>query len=260
MRLRLAVEDYESLVGRCVREVADFGEVMSRVDPSLAVQPGLWSASRYVWHTVDVLRFGTERLWTTQRRSLLRRAGMGRERDGGGSLVRRPFPGRRPRRPHRSRACLAAGCASKHLRTPRRRIRRSASSVPSTSCSETPTKCAITSGTCNVGHRQTPSRTWGSMTKRPAPVMIGEVHDASRPIHDPPLDSTATKGRESVTVIAPLTESLAGLGSSSESVAFDVRRWRSPRARPGHARVGSTKLSERAHDRRHLRTRAGSAP
>jgi hypothetical protein len=26
--------------------------------------PGLWSASRYLWHTVDVLRFGTERLWT----------------------------------------------------------------------------------------------------------------------------------------------------------------------------------------------------
>jgi hypothetical protein len=56
--------DYERLVGRCVREVADFGEVMSRVEPSSAVQPGLWSASRYVWHTVDVLRFGTERLWT----------------------------------------------------------------------------------------------------------------------------------------------------------------------------------------------------
>ena len=24
----------------------------------------MWSASRYVWHTVDVLRFGTERIWT----------------------------------------------------------------------------------------------------------------------------------------------------------------------------------------------------
>jgi hypothetical protein len=58
------LRDYETLVGRCVREVADFGEVMSRVEPSQAVQPGLWSASRYVWHTVDVLRFGTERLWT----------------------------------------------------------------------------------------------------------------------------------------------------------------------------------------------------
>jgi hypothetical protein len=28
------------------------------------VASGLWSASHYVWHTVDVLRFGTERLWT----------------------------------------------------------------------------------------------------------------------------------------------------------------------------------------------------
>ena len=35
-----------------------------RIDPAEAVEPGLWSASRYVWHTVDVLRFGTERLWT----------------------------------------------------------------------------------------------------------------------------------------------------------------------------------------------------
>ena len=56
--------DYDNLIGRCVHAVAVFGEVLSRVDPSEAVQPGLWSASRYVWHTVDVLRFGTERLWT----------------------------------------------------------------------------------------------------------------------------------------------------------------------------------------------------
>jgi hypothetical protein len=47
-----------------VRNVAVFGEVLSRIDPASAVAPGLWSASRYVWHTVDVLRFGTERLWT----------------------------------------------------------------------------------------------------------------------------------------------------------------------------------------------------
>jgi hypothetical protein len=56
--------DYQHLVGQCVRAVADFGEVLSRIEPSDAVEPGLWSASRYVWHTVDVLRFGTERLWT----------------------------------------------------------------------------------------------------------------------------------------------------------------------------------------------------
>jgi hypothetical protein len=56
--------DYENLIGQCVRAVAVFGEVLSKIDPALAVEPGLWSASRYVWHTVDVLRFGTERLWT----------------------------------------------------------------------------------------------------------------------------------------------------------------------------------------------------
>ena len=56
--------DFENLVGQCVRGVAVFGEVLSKIDPSVAVEPGLWSASRYVWHTVDVLRFGTERLWT----------------------------------------------------------------------------------------------------------------------------------------------------------------------------------------------------
>ena len=52
------------LVGRCVSNIAVFGGVLSRIDPARAVDPGLWSASRYSWHTVDVLRFGTERLWT----------------------------------------------------------------------------------------------------------------------------------------------------------------------------------------------------
>lgn len=56
--------DYEDLVGQCVQSVAVFGEVLSRIDPTAAVRPGLWSASRYLWHTVDVLRVGTERFWT----------------------------------------------------------------------------------------------------------------------------------------------------------------------------------------------------
>ena len=47
-----------------MQNVAVFGTVLSRIDPARAVEPGLWSASRYVWHTVDVLRFGTERIWT----------------------------------------------------------------------------------------------------------------------------------------------------------------------------------------------------
>jgi hypothetical protein len=58
------VSAYDVLVGQCVRNVAVFGAVLSRIDPAAAVDSGLWSASRYVWHTVDVLRFGTERLWT----------------------------------------------------------------------------------------------------------------------------------------------------------------------------------------------------
>lgn len=55
---------YDTLVGQCVQSVGVFGEALSQIDPGEPVEPGLWSASRYVWHTVDVLRFGTERLWT----------------------------------------------------------------------------------------------------------------------------------------------------------------------------------------------------
>jgi hypothetical protein len=54
------VSSYELLVGQWVRNVAVFGAVLSRCRRG----SGLWSASRYVWHTVDVIRFGTERLWT----------------------------------------------------------------------------------------------------------------------------------------------------------------------------------------------------
>jgi hypothetical protein len=36
------------------------GGVLSRIDPAEAVEPGLWSASRCVWQTGDVLRFRTE--------------------------------------------------------------------------------------------------------------------------------------------------------------------------------------------------------
>ena len=42
-----AVSNYEVLVGQCVRNVAVFGAVLSRIDPAAAVEPGLWSASRY---------------------------------------------------------------------------------------------------------------------------------------------------------------------------------------------------------------------
>jgi hypothetical protein len=49
-----AETDCETLVGQCVHAVAVFGEVLSRIELSEAVEPGLWTASRYVWHTVDV--------------------------------------------------------------------------------------------------------------------------------------------------------------------------------------------------------------
>jgi hypothetical protein len=58
------VTDFDDLVGQCVHDAAVFGAALSAIDPTVPVETGLWSASRYVWHTVDVLRFGTERLWT----------------------------------------------------------------------------------------------------------------------------------------------------------------------------------------------------
>ena len=57
-------ESSDILVIQCVSNIAIFGGVLVQIDPAAPVEPGLWSASRYVWHTVDVLRYGTERLWT----------------------------------------------------------------------------------------------------------------------------------------------------------------------------------------------------
>ncbi|MGD0321050.1 MAG: DinB family protein [Acidimicrobiales bacterium] len=33
-------------------------------NPRLSTRPGVWSPCEYLWHMVDVLRIGTERLWT----------------------------------------------------------------------------------------------------------------------------------------------------------------------------------------------------
>jgi DinB superfamily len=49
----LAVED----IGR----YPDPGRIRSSERP---VPPGTWTPTQYLWHVVDVLRFGTERLWT----------------------------------------------------------------------------------------------------------------------------------------------------------------------------------------------------
>ncbi|MGH8775910.1 MAG: DinB family protein [Jiangellaceae bacterium] len=37
---------------------------LSSGDPTRAPAPGVWSPGEYVWHLVDVMRIGTERLWT----------------------------------------------------------------------------------------------------------------------------------------------------------------------------------------------------
>jgi hypothetical protein len=58
-------EGYEMLVGRCVRNIAVFGGVAltNRPGGGRRIRP-LVSQPLRVWHIVDVLRFGTERLRT----------------------------------------------------------------------------------------------------------------------------------------------------------------------------------------------------
>ena len=142
------------LVGQCVHAVAVFGEVLSRVEPSEAVEPGLWSASRYVWHTVDVLRFGTERLWTISADPSF---GVPSWDENVVAEVRSydalsPVVG--------LIALIAAARAWRRGRagsTARRHdgaTPRPGRSVPSTSCSATPTRSAITCGTSNGDFRR----------------------------------------------------------------------------------------------------------
>ncbi len=54
----------ETLVEQCGRDIAAFEDALEAVDPLVPVAEGLWSANSYVWHSVDVLRFGAERFWT----------------------------------------------------------------------------------------------------------------------------------------------------------------------------------------------------
>jgi hypothetical protein len=56
--------DFEVLVEQCMADVEKFDDVLQSVDSTAPVAPGLWSATAYIWHTVDVLRFGAERFWT----------------------------------------------------------------------------------------------------------------------------------------------------------------------------------------------------
>jgi hypothetical protein len=43
-----------------IERVADLGAPAVRLAPS----PGMWSRGAYLWHLVDVMSIGTERLWT----------------------------------------------------------------------------------------------------------------------------------------------------------------------------------------------------
>ncbi len=147
-RFDWAEPDYETLVGQCVHAVAVFGEVLSRVDPSEAVEPGLWSPSRYVWHTVDVLRFGTERLWTISADPAFGVPGW----DENVIAEVRSYDALSP---VVGLIALIAGArawreaaleAPPDVTTVHSEAGRSA---PSTSCSATPTRSAITSGTSN---------------------------------------------------------------------------------------------------------------
>jgi hypothetical protein len=48
------------------RSPARYGAALESCDVRAPVQPGAWSPSEYLWHMVDVLRIGAERLWTLQ--------------------------------------------------------------------------------------------------------------------------------------------------------------------------------------------------
>jgi hypothetical protein len=41
-----------------------FTRLLNDTDGAASEAPGRWSAAGYLWHVVDVIRFGTERLWT----------------------------------------------------------------------------------------------------------------------------------------------------------------------------------------------------
>jgi hypothetical protein len=50
---------------RLVEDAADrYTRLFGEGSDSRSDNPGHWSATGYVWHVVDVIRFGTERLWT----------------------------------------------------------------------------------------------------------------------------------------------------------------------------------------------------
>lgn len=55
------VSDAIAIVAACPDTYAG---ALDGVSPRPAVEDGRWSAGMYLWHVVDVLRIGVERLWT----------------------------------------------------------------------------------------------------------------------------------------------------------------------------------------------------
>ena len=56
--------DVDEAVGLVEGAADRYAGVFSDGIGSRCEDPGRWSATGYLWHVVDVLRFGTERLWT----------------------------------------------------------------------------------------------------------------------------------------------------------------------------------------------------
>ena len=56
-----AVDDAIAMVAESPLQ---FVQALSMVDPITPVRADAWSPKEYLWHMVDVLRIGTERLWT----------------------------------------------------------------------------------------------------------------------------------------------------------------------------------------------------
>jgi len=56
--------DVEDAIAMVAESPHLFAQALATVDPATSVRADAWSATEYLWHMVDVLRIGSERLWT----------------------------------------------------------------------------------------------------------------------------------------------------------------------------------------------------
>jgi hypothetical protein len=116
--------------------------------PRLAEDPGQWSARRYLQLTVDVLRFGWERLWTIGADSAFGVPAWDENVMAEGdttTLCRHGWPDR----PHRAAQAWRQAALEQRM-TLRLRIRRPVRSMHSTSFNAMPARPSTTSGTSAV--------------------------------------------------------------------------------------------------------------